>query len=322
MPERPAEEAAPFIATRKDEVEVANGFRQLLLKSRAPVSFIGWLFWTIYLFGMPFWAWVGNDYLRYFNQHPAPAYNWTGPQNYFCMTPPSEMRCINVLPNESTAYFEEVAAARMNISGRHDVGCGCGQGLFGENLCPQDRSGYTLSSFTSTSFAIVLWLLLSIIPTMSTWYGTDLALRRMKPSSAVYWAIWIELALFQLSFWWFAAAQDCVMLTAHLVTTGVYTAALAAHGLTLLYVIWQAKLLKQRSRILIGVVAGLTSLAGPLFTTAFWFGLLDVTKNPSFVTWFNGNGVYLFYLIESYGLSMEFLIGPTVLLIEDWNGWN
>jgi len=116
--------------------------------------------------------------------------------------------------------------------------------------------------------------------------------------------------------------QDCVMLYAHDITTAIYTTALPALSLTLLYVIWQAKTLKKSARIIIAVVAGMTCLAGPLFTTAYWYGLLSVTVNPSFVTWFNGNGVYLFYLIESYGLSMIFLIGPTLLFIEDYKGWN
>jgi len=119
-----------------------------------------------------------------------------------------------------------VQAGRFASSGGPVV-CGCGQGVFGEDICPLGAkgapavAGFTISSYLGTPTGAFTFSILNVGPWVLTWmYGTGssvaiagslkvCAARRPTSYEAVVWLSRASLLSFQLASWAFQCLPGC-----------------------------------------------------------------------------------------------------------------
>merc|ERR1712187_1054781 len=94
-----------------------------------------------------------------------------------CITPAKEFHCTD------GRNFTELALKYRGVA----LGCGCGQGVLGEGLCPMTSYGYTLSDFVSTPPAIAAMLGFGTLPIIGTWVLTYLVNQKAQPNQ--FWGI-------------------------------------------------------------------------------------------------------------------------------------
>merc|ERR1719183_186681 len=113
--------------------------------------------------------WLNNSWYDYSSDYVVYAANGSVAGSWkrhpgMCDTPAEQIHCTN------GENFTELA---MKYRGK-PVGCGCGEGVLGEGLCPMTSYGYTLSDFVSTEPAIAAMLGLGFFPLLGTWQNTRL----------------------------------------------------------------------------------------------------------------------------------------------------
>lgn len=131
-------------------------------------------------------------------------------------------------------------AGRLNRDGEPAV-CGCGQGIFGEDICPLgflDRpkmGGFTVSNYIGTPTASAAFILFSVGPTAMAWiYGTGGTGTLNAVGMTEYWLVVltrITLFLFQVLFNTFMMATGCVLYIPHIATSGLAVLFGGAHFL-------------------------------------------------------------------------------------------
>merc|ERR1712048_627365 len=158
-------------------------------------------------------------------------------------------------------------AGRFNIKGQ-PVACGCGQGVFGEDICPlgflghPSMGGFTLSNYIGTPTGSAAFVLFSMGPTAMSWiYGTGDSSTLRAIGMTETWLIFVTkvmLLLFQALFNIFMLATGCIFYNPHVVTSGLAELFGAAH-FSLVAVIVGVILL------VAGIFGGLFVLAGERF---------------------------------------------------------
>merc|ERR1712039_682526 len=109
------------------------------------------------------------------------------------------------------------------------IGCGCGQGVLGEGLCPMTSYGYTLSDFVSTGPAIAMMLGFGFFPLLGTWMNTILVNKIAEPTYLTGWIHYITLMGFQVSYILWSIASDCIFPTWHAILTVAFLGLFLAH---------------------------------------------------------------------------------------------
>ena len=82
------------------------------------------------------------------------------------------------------------------------IGCGCGQGIFGQNICSITTFGYTISGYIATAPATGAMASLSALPIAAIWlYGTGSSTiySRIIPKKW-FWISTISLTVFQICY--------------------------------------------------------------------------------------------------------------------------
>lgn len=238
-----------------------------------------WLLLVVYLVSLPALAnWANNLYFDY----TSPKRAGSG----LCTVPANEMYCTDGQDFEALALQYRGAA----------VGCGCGQGIFGEALCPVAKSGYTISALISTSTGTGLMAALTTVPNLATWWYIDVINAHFKPHPFLQSASWWTMALFQVSFGLFLACSDCVFPTLHNTFTVVWIIAFVAHSLCVLWTIHVRDAVGQLilSLLLTALIFVLLLPIGPHFNRSY--------------------GSYLFFLGECVPMVCLFGISPMLLI--------
>lgn len=113
------------------------------------------------------------------------------------------------------------------------MACGCGEGVFGEGVCPLGEGAYSISQFIATGPGTGLMATFALIPVASMWaYMAHLN----KALPTTIWSVQaagIFLALFQLNFMLFLVFSTCVFPNAHSFVVLIFNAAAAIHFLLL-----------------------------------------------------------------------------------------
>jgi len=238
-----------------------------------------WFLLMAYLVSLPVLSnWANNRYFDYTSPKRAGA--------GLCTVPAHEMYCTDGQDFATLAKKHRGAA----------VGCGCGQGIFGEGLCPVAKSGFTISSFISTSTGTGLMAALTAVPSLSTWWYIEVINSHFKPRPLLQSASWWTMACFQVSFGFFLACSDCVFPLLHNTLTVIWIIALVAHSLCVLWIVH------------------VRDTVGQLILTLLLTSLAFVILLPIGPHFNRGYGSYLFFLGECVPMICLFGISPMLLI--------
>mmetsp|Transcript_171198 Transcript_171198/g.543832 ORF Transcript_171198/g.543832 Transcript_171198/m.543832 type:complete len:302 (-) Transcript_171198:493-1398(-) len=273
---------------------VRPNFHSLALTS----TFLAWL---VFIWLLPFWSTYLNDAQEMFNHRWDD--NATGPNNYLCMTPPEQMRC------SDGQNFSELLVVkwRMRISGRRNVGCGCGQGVLGEGSCPQDgQLGFTLSSYTSTAPGTGAFVGLLGPSIVSMWWAMEVVHKEAQPrpwlKNLQFWV----LVAFQLSFGVFAIGQDCTWTKLHVWMTIVFYITAWVYNFT--FVCISVGYGAHKSNIVQIVTRQAKIALGSTSLVATWAKTWGPILGTAVVT------NHAFFVLECIMLTTCFSIGPLLIM--------
>jgi hypothetical protein len=222
-----------------------------------------------------------------------------------CNVPAHEMHCTD------GQNFTELALRYRGVP----LGCGCGEGVYGEGLCPMTSYGYTLSDFVSTAPSLGAMLGLGFFPLLGTWNCTMAINKHCKPKWLWDKMHFFTMLFFQISYIAWGMASDCVFPTFHAVLTVAFLGGFLAHWVVSAFLCIAAEGVKvlEADIVLYVAVASITVISlgaiPRVFLTingAVGYGLLP--------NWNRGIGAYAFWFAEVSGLSLTFGAYPCILI--------
>jgi len=269
-----------------------------------------WPFFTLFLLSQPWLSsWANNRWYGYADEYKVYSKNasvwvdYKGPG--MCDTKAEKLRCTD------GQNFTELA---LKYRGKA-VGCGCGQGVLGEGLCPRTSYGYTLSDFVSTEPAIAALLGLGFFPLLGTWKNTMLVNRLAQPS----WLFgrlhnW-SMLVFQISYVCWGIASDCIFPATHAVLTVAFLGAFLVHWV-ITAIICVAGMGTRNLEFLVTmyVASAAVSIIALGAVPRIFLKLNEILRCNSFPDWNHGIGSYAFWAAEVGGLSLTFGAYPILLV--------
>jgi hypothetical protein len=293
------------------ETKKINKLADLAMLNRMIVC--TWPIFAIYLLTMPLIAntannaWFGYsaDYTVFHaNGSEGKTYHRNVSGGGMCDTPASQMHCTD------GQNFTELAIKYRKAP----IGCGCGQGVLGEGLCPMTYYGYTLSDFVSTEPGIGAMLGLGFFPLLGTWFNTMTVNKLSLPS-----AFWDRLHMgsmffFQLSYIMWGMASDCIFPDTHAILTVAFLGGFLFHWVITAALVIAKEGVKDFESVLISFVAyaaiGVISL-GAIPRVFLTINSIAGTNLPN---WNRGIGAYAFWFAEAGGLALTFGAYPLLII--------
>eukprot|EP00930_Biecheleria_cincta_P088579 TRINITY_DN77831_c0_g1_i1.p1 TRINITY_DN77831_c0_g1~~TRINITY_DN77831_c0_g1_i1.p1 ORF type:complete len:400 (+),score=27.04 TRINITY_DN77831_c0_g1_i1:80-1201(+) len=271
---------------------------------------VSWPLFSCFLLLQPLLSnWTNNSWYSYSALDNIYGDNGTLVRSYhppgLCTTPASELHCSN------GQNFTELALKYRGVA----VGCGCGQGVFGEGLCPMSYYGFTLSEFVTTGPAIAAMLGLGFFPLLGTWANTLMVHVKTWPSPAAAFAHFITMVVFQVSYILWSIASACVFPTTHSLLTVTFLGAFLAHWIitaSLCVAKWGFQSVEAKVTFVVSKLAILSIVLGAI--PRVFLALNSVIGSPIFPNWNRGIGSYAFWFAEAAGLSLTFGAYPLVLI--------
>lgn len=270
---------------------------------------ISWPLFSFFLLSQPWVSnWMNNSWHSYSAEYDVYGSNGTlnaYPRSGMCVTPASEMHCTD------GQNFTELALKYRGAA----VGCGCGQGVLGEGLCPMTSYGYTLSDFVSTSPAIAAMLGFGFFPIIGTWVNTMMINELAQPRAWIGYAHYASMLVFQISFIIWSIASDCIFPVTHAVLTVVFLGAFLGHWVITAMICvakWGFDSLEASITFFVAVSA-IVIITGGAIPRVF-LSLNSAIGSPVFPNWNRGIGSYAFWFAEAAGLSLTFGAYPMVVI--------
>ena len=130
----------------------------------------------------------------------------------------SYLRNTKVICTDNTSFY--------NLTGSF-FGCGCGQGIFGQSVCPVCSYGYTVSSYIAAAPATGLMACVSAFPIAAVWlFGTGsnkiyCDCRKPIPRFLIKLAKFTIIS-FQICFFIFLFATDCIFPNIHDISVSLF----------------------------------------------------------------------------------------------------
>ena len=197
-----------------------------------------------------------------------------------------------------------------NLTGLQ-TGCGCGQGIFGQNVCAVTTYGYTISGFIATAPATGAMAILSVLPCAAAWmFGTgSTRFYRAVPKYLRVLSLFF-LTVFQCCYAMFLFSTVCIFPNLHDLNVVVFTISAICHYLIVAY-IYSVYYGDRIEGLIIYVFSICASISFCLFVL---FGHI-YQEYHSFI---NQYGVlvfmkYLPWFFECVGLTLGFAIAPVML---------
>lgn len=271
---------------------------------------VSWPLFSFFLLSQP---WMSNfmnnnlhnysaDYVVYGdNGKPTGSHRRAG----LCTTPAQELHCTN------GENFTELALKYRGVA----LGCGCGQGVLGEGLCPMTAYGHTLSDFVSTGPSIAAMLGLGFFPLQGAWRTTEVINKMAQPSPAVARMHSASLMVFQISYIAWGVCSACIFPTSHAVLTVIFLMAYLKHWLMtglICMAAWGFEALE--SRLIFAVSMFCIAIMGLGSIPRVFLVLNDALDTDTFPNWNRGVGSYSFWFAEAAGLSATFGVYPMMLI--------
>lgn len=269
-----------------------------------------WPFFGLYLCLQPLLSnWLNNMWFEYtalytvYNRNASVQGEYKRPG--MCDTDASLMVCSD---------GQNFTALAMKYRGK-PVGCGCGQGVLGEGLCPMTSYGYTLSDYVSTEPGIAAMLGLGFFPLLGTWRNTVSIDILAKPNR--FWQkIHVGTMLFfQVSYIAWGICSDCIFPNLHSILTVFFLGGFFVHWVVTANIcVWCMGLGNIESLVTMYVAcASLTIMTVGAIPRVF-LTLNDVLGTTFFPNLNHGIGSYAFWAAEAGGLTLTFGAYPIVLL--------
>jgi len=269
-----------------------------------------WPFFSLFLLSQPWLSnWANNKWHAYTALYRVYNYDGSVEGDYkrpgMCDTEAKYMHCTD------GQNFTELALKYRGEA----VGCGCGQGVLGEGLCPMTSYGYTLSDFVSTEPAIAAMLGLGFFPLLGTWKNTMLINRLAKPSWFFERVHNWSMLIFQISYVMWGIASDCIFPTTHAVLTVAFLGAFLVHWvITALICIAGMGIANIESAVTSYVACTATGVIALGAIPRVFLTLNDSIGYNLFPNWNRGIGSYAFWAAEAGGLSLTFGAYPILLI--------
>lgn len=253
--------------------------------------------------------WANNKWFSYSAEYQVFGENGSLSGSFYrrgiCDTPASEIQCTD------GQNFTELALKYRGAP----YGCGCGQGILGEGLCPMTFYGFTLSDFVSTEPAIAAMLGLGFFPLLGTWRNTQIINAKAKPSKRVgLMHIW-SMVIFQFSYIAWGIASCCIFPTAHALLTVAFLGSFFIHWVITAFICfahWGLKSVESKITLFVAVFSVVVMTFGAIPRV---FLTLNMSMGTAtFPNWNRGVGAYAFWFAEAAGLSATFGAYPMVLI--------
>mmetsp|Transcript_52008 Transcript_52008/g.117295 ORF Transcript_52008/g.117295 Transcript_52008/m.117295 type:complete len:348 (+) Transcript_52008:106-1149(+) len=262
---------------------VLNGLGLLMQVLRVPFAVLSWLAYSAFVLFLPMLANWAND--KWHDLTPHYSYGSEG----LCTTPADTFVC------SDGQNFTELVLARRGVL----TGCGCGQGVFGEAICPFAPWGYTLSDMMTTAVGIGTLGALSIVPLSLAWQYVDVVNAHFKPMPFFAALNWWSMAAFQLSYIVWMIASNCIFPRIHTAAVYLWAFFYFIHCCSLTLICS----LQDRAGLISIVMSCVSSLIMIL-------GLI-----PELFTSLNsGLGSYIFVTAEGISMTGAFGITPVIML--------
>lgn len=269
-----------------------------------------WPFFSLFLLTQPWLSnYTNNMWFNYSSDYAVYARNGSLAGDYYrpgiCDTDAKFMHCTD------GQNFTELA---LKYRGRAK-GCGCGQGILGEGLCPMTSYGYTLSDFVSTEPAIAAMLGLGFFPLLGTWRNTMIVNQLAKPGKLVESIHMYSMVVFQFSYVLWGIASDCIFPTSHAVLTVAFLGAFLVHWVITAFICiahWGVNSLESVVTLYVAVTSVMVISLGAI--PRVFLTLNTVIGSPIFPNLNYGLGSYAFWAAEACGLSLTFGAYPLILI--------
>lgn len=301
--------------------EITSDTRVLRKFAKDAVTFnraiaMSWPLFSVFLITQPWMAnLTNNNWWTYSAEYDVYGDNGSLESASFrtgmCNTAGEEMHCTN------GANFTELA---LKYRGQ-DVGCGCGEGVYGEGLCPMTMYGYTLSDYVSSPPALGAMLGLGFFPLMGTWMNTAAINKHSKPSPFEAALHFNTMLAFQISYIMWGIASACIFPTAHATLTVVFLGAFLAHWCVSAKLVWKSE---SKDDDLEAYIVGYVAVASIVVIALGAIPRVLLTMNGAMGTHFpnlnRGIGAYAFWFAEACGLSLTFGAYPLILYAYNFRG--
>lgn len=288
------------------------------------LTVISWVLFSFFLLTQPWMAnWVNNRYHAQFDKRTL--YNITVGEHFskskytlkygLCTIPAADYICTD------GANFTELA---LKYRPDYPFACGCGEGIYGEGLCPRTSYGYTLSDYVSSPPALGAMLGLSTFPLIGARQLTSTIIEAHGASKPVARILVGSLNSFQVNYILWGMASVCVFEAAHALLTMTFLGSYIVFALAVLYLFHQNENKKELNLdqwvIFVGAVISFLAISLGSIPRACLVidGMLDKPMFPDMNQ--GGIGSYVFWLGEAVGLSVFFGLYPLVLLAKLYTG--
>lgn len=222
--------------------------------------------------------------------------------NLFTQNQNSILCSSSVYCADGTSYY--------NLTGLLN-GCGCGQGIFGQNVCAVTTYGYTISGFIATAPATGVMAILSVLPCIAIWVfgaGSDYFYRAVPRYLRILSRLF--LVIFQCCYALFLFSTVCVFPSLHDYNVVIFAISAVLHYLIVAYIYS----VYYRSRTEGLIIYGLSICASISFCLFVFFGHIYQKYHP-FINQYELLVFmkYLPWLFECTGLTLGFSIAPVML---------
>lgn len=194
------------------------------------------------------------------------------------------------------------------------LGCGCGQGMFGQSECPVGKYGFSVAGYTNTPLATSIMSVLSVVPVAFIFtYGCGSEKFHECTSGCTPAPMWMKtgamlsLVLFTLSFLMYYGGTFCVLQDFHHISGMIFYASGILHFIMVTIMQWFYYRAKTG-----GIILGALSLGAVLSLLAM------VVTGMMFESGTNGDIMdHLPWVFESLAHTLIFAIAPVMLWLKE-----
>lgn len=206
-----------------------------------------------------------------------------------------------VICSDNTSFYNKTGSL---------YGCGCGQGIFGQSVCPVCDYGYTISSYIATAPATGLMACVSAFPSAAIWLfgtGSNKLYYECRKTIPIFLILLAKSTIisFQVCFFIFLFATDCIFPHLHDISVSLFCLFGIIHYCLIAYIYQHYYDDKRGSKYIINLC----------LISMFSFCLFILTGHI-----YDTQQIYLFkyfpWAFECLGITTSFSIAPIMIWYE------
>jgi len=197
-----------------------------------------------------------------------------------------------------------------NLTGLY-TGCGCGQGIFGQNVCAVTTYGFTISGFIATAPATGAMAILSVLPCAAIWiFGTGSERFYCIVPNHLRFSSLFFLTIFQCSYIIFLFSTVCIFPDLHDWNVVIFSVSAAFHYLIVAYIyyVYYKNLFCTEIILVLSTGASISFCLFVIFGHVYRIHHTIINQYDLLVFM-----KYLPWFFECVGLTLGFAIAPVML---------